>query len=248
MEIAVLLPGTTNLTNKEIETSVQALNFELTGPHGGAILPGAILEAVVGNAEINIQKQDGHDTQSLIQSLGIRDLAEIATHNDGVIMIVVTGANATVSFGIEIANLAALTLNDQAKLMMAISGLPVTTGCIIDGLDSAINTSEYIKYESKYVNANVSKDFGIDAAYAMALPIGNVKALEMTYTNGKNVKLSKREIKSVLTNSQDPIYNLDGRVIFGFDKFAVLSVEHVVSVRVTLDISTNFYLLKNQTV
>lgn len=248
MEISVLNLGTTNLTNKEIETAVQSLSFTMTAVTPAATDAAGILTAILGTSEMNLQKQNGTDTQTLIQSLPLRDLAEICTHNDGVIRIFTSGANTVVSFTIEISNNGALHLDDNSKLLFALSGIPATTSVAIDGIDHPVNTELYIRYESKFVNALVSKDFSIDAAYAIALPIGNLKALELTYRNGKNVKFSKREVEQVLVMSQDPIYNLNGLVTVGFGKYAVLSCEDVMSARVTLDASTNFYLLKNQNI
>lgn len=248
MEISILNLGTTSLTNKEIETAVQSLSFTMTAVTPAATDAAGILAAVIGSAEMNLQKQNGTDTQTLIQSLPLRDLAEICTHNDGVVRIFKSGANTVVSFTIEICNNGALHLDDNSKLLFALSNVPATTSLTVDGLDHPVNTPLYIKYESKFVNALVSKDFSIDAAYAIALPIGNLKALELTYTNGKNVKFSKREVEQVLAMSQDPIYNLDGLITVGYGKYAVLSCEDVITARVTLDSSTNFYLLKNQNI
>lgn len=248
MEIAILSNSQSALTNKEIETSVQSLSFTLTRATPAATDVAGILTAIVGSTEMNLQKQNGSDTQTLIQSLSLRDLAEICTHNEGVIRVTVDGGNTIVSFTIEICNDGALQLDDNSKLMLALSGVPTGTALTIDGIDHPANTPLYIKYESKFVNAGVSKDFNIDAAYAVALPIANLKALELTYTNGKNVKLSKREVEQVVTMAQDPIFNQGGLVTFGCGKFAVMSCEHVVMARITLDASTNFYLLKNQNI
>jgi hypothetical protein len=79
MEIAVINLGTLSLTNKEIETSVQALAFTVTSanPALNGLDAMAMTELILGAMEINIQKQDGSSTESLIQSLGVRDLAEI---------------------------------------------------------------------------------------------------------------------------------------------------------------------------
>lgn len=247
MEIAFLPYGSSSLTNKEIETSIQSLAFTFTAPKTitSSTEPGAIVTAVIADAEMNLQKQSGTETQTLIQTLLLRDLAEICTHNGGMIRVDQDSTHYHVSFTVEVTNLGALTLDDNAKLLLALSNLDTNTSCTIDGIDSPLNTELFVKYESKFVNANVSKDFTIDAHYAIALPIANVKALELSYSNGRNVKMSQREIKQVLRDSQDLIISTDTSTVIGYNKFAVLSVEDVVTARVTLDDSTNFYLLKN---
>lgn len=245
MEIAIILAGVMSLTSKEIETSVQSLSFTCIGNATGTD-PQTILASVLGGTEINIQKQDSNDTQTLIQSIKLLDLAEICTHNEGVVLISHTGGVATISFSIEISKGGALLLNDNAKLMLSLNSVPAATVITIDGVDHPEATKAFVKYESKFVNENVGKDFDIDAAYAMAVPVEEIKVLEMTYKNGKNVKMSQREVKQVLTDSQDTIYVRNGLVTLGYGKFAVLSVEHAVSMRITLATSTNFYLLKDQ--
>lgn len=252
MEIVNLPAGFGSITNKEIETGVQSLAFHFTGVSAASLINGLqnirqIMSDVIGGAEMNIQKQDGSDTQSLIQSLKIVDLAEICTHNDGVISIRRIADNVTIDFTIEVSTGGALQMNDNGKLMFAINNVPATSELIIDAIDHALATKAYIKYESKYVNANTSKDFLIDAAYAVALPTNGVKALELTYENGKNVKLSDREIQQILRDSQDMIFTVNGVLTLGSYSWSVLSVEHVQSMRLTLDSSANFYLLKNQT-
>lgn len=247
MEISYLPTGSTSLTNKEIETSIQSLAFTFRAAKTitASTEPGAIVTAVIGDAEMNLQKQSGSETQTLIQTLPMRDLAEICTHNGGMIRIDEDTTHYEVSFTVEVTNHGALTLDDNAKLLLALSTLQADTSITIDGIDSPLNTELFVKYESKFVNANVSKDFAIEAHYAIALPIENVKALELSYLNGRNVKMSQREIKQVLRDSQDLIISANSGTVIGYSKFAVLSVEDVVTARVTLDNSTNFYLLKN---
>jgi hypothetical protein len=152
------------------------------------------------------------------------------------------------TFTLEICNDAAMQLSDKGKLMLALNGIPALSQVTIDGLDHPVSSPIYIRYESKYVNANVGKDFDIDAAYAVALPTDHIKALELHYVNGKNIKFSEREIKQILVNAQDPIYDQDGKTIYGWGKFSVISVEDVLTMRITLDVSTNFFLLKNQAI
>lgn len=247
MEISYLPEGSTSLTNKEIETSIQSLafTFKALATVSDSLNPGEIASAVIVDTEMNLQKQSGSETQTLIQTLPLRDLAEICTHNSGMVSVRLEGLYYLVSFTVEVTNHGALTLDDNAKLLLALSNIPPNTTVTIDGIDSPLNTELFVKYESKFVNANVSKDFAIEAHYAIALPTENIKALELSYVNGRNVKMSKREIQQVLRDSQDLIFNSATNTVIGFDKFAILSVEDVVSCRVTLDSSTNFYLLKN---
>lgn len=248
MEISYLPAGSTSLTNKEIETSIQSLAFTFKAPLAVCDIEtplGLIADAVIGDTEMNLQKQSGSETQTLIQTLPLRDLSEICTHNSGMVNIARTETHYLVSFTVEVTNHGALSLDDNAKLLLALSNIPVNTSVTIDGIDSPLNTALFVKYESKFVNANVSKDFTIEAHYAIALPTENIKALELSYVNGRNVKMSKREIQQVLRDSQDLIFNSVNKTVIGYDKFAILSVEDVVSCRVTLDQSTNFYLLKN---
>ena len=252
MEIAVLPIGVTSLTNKEIETSIQALAFTLTA-HGVWTDPKVALDYIIAGAEINIQKQSGSDTQTLIQSLRIADLAEICTHNEGVIHILspnpLSPLKTVVKFTIEVCNGGALLLDDNSKLLVAFNNFPADEIQItVDAIDHPQSTDTYIRYEAKFCNANVSKDFNIEAAYAMSLPIDKVKALELTYSNGKNVKLTKRELEMILLMAQDPVYNFNGRTHFGVGFFATLSVEAVITARVTLTENSNFYLLKNQNI
>lgn len=238
--------GQSSLTNKEIETSVSELSFTVTGPHGGATTARAILEAVMGATVISLQKQDTNNTTTMIQRLNVADLAEISAHNKGVVNIIVTGANAEIGFSVEVAHDSAVPLNDEAKFMYSVDGLPAGTSCTIDAIDHGNVALHHINYDNKFANANVAKDYDIEAAYGLALPVDKVTEVELLFENGRRVKLSKREIKRVLIDSQDVVFCLDGKVQFGHGKWAVLSVEQVSSARVTLSESTNFYLLRNQ--
>lgn len=248
MEIVTLNPGTTTLTNKELETAISKLSVQVTGANNGAVTPEAVLAELLGSATITIQKQDSQNTTTVIQSMPLAHLAEISAHNAGVVGINTNGANSTAKFTIELTDDAALQMGDNSKFLVSIAGLPAAVTFIMDALDHHNSTNVYIAYENKFVNANVGKDFDIDGAFAMALPAANIDAIELTHMNGKTVKLTQREVKQELLDLQDSVYNFDGKVFYGYGKFCVINVSEFSRVRVTLNASTNFYLIKNQSV
>lgn len=259
MKIATLNGATAALTNKEIEASVHKLGFTFAGVTDTLATPEAspdpdsIIDDLIGDTEITISRQDGSNTDVLINRLKIRDVAEISTHNEGVVFITraysaTAGDNlATIEFTLEIANGAAFKLDDASKLLLNIEGKPANMTLDIETIDHPIVGKNYIAYDTKYVNANSSKDFAIEQHYAMALPVADVTTVELHFTNGKSIILTKTEIQKLTRDAQDEVFIINNKVIYGYYVWAVLSVEECWKATLLLTAGKNIYLIKNQT-
>jgi hypothetical protein len=255
MEIVSLALGTSSISNREIESPVHRLNFTITGRVPGTNfgtnnLTG-ILVSLIGSMKINLQKQDGTANETLMENLSVMQLAEMATHGEGCIVIRENYdyTDYVVTFSVEVCPDGALELGEHQKLMLGLSSIPAAAAVVIDALDHPVTSPLYVKYENKFVNANTQKSFAIDNALAIALPRVNFTKLELLYNNGKNVILNKREIEQILMDAEDTI--IDDRSVYfitGMHDLYILSVEEAIEAKVTLDASTNFFLIKNQAI
>lgn len=256
MRLTTLDANTSQLTNREIETAVHKLGFKFSGTMPKAAETtrpdiAAHITALVGNTAITLQKQDGVTTEVLLQNLLLADISDISAYNEGMIFIdrrfdanVDANNTAIVEFTIEVANNKAFKAQDGTKLMLDVKDKPAGVVCDIEAIDHAINDHEYIQYETKFVNQNVSKDFALNGHYGVAVPVNDIVAMELHYTNGKVVRLTLTEVQKMLRDSQDEIVVINGLVTFGYNKYAVLNLEHCYQVSVTLSQSENIYLLK----
>lgn len=258
MKIATLNGATAALTNKEIESSVYKLGFTFEGVVATLATPEAtpdpasILTTLIGDTEITISKQDGQNTSVLINRMKLKDVAEISTHNEGVIFIsraysATAGDNlATIEFCLEVSNDAAFKLDDQAKLILNIEGKPANMTLDVETIDHPNVGNQYIAYDSKFVNLGASKDFAVEQHYAVAVPIADTTSIELHYNNGKSVILTASEVKKTLRDSQDEIFIINNKTIYGCYTWAVLSIEQCYKITVLMSASKNIYLIKNQ--
>ena len=256
MRIVSLASGDTLVSNKELETAVHKLAFTFNGVMAALAETAkpniqSHLDTIINNTSLTLTKQDGFTTDTLIQDIKLKDLGEISTFHEGVIKITRAfdagvGANNTcaIEFTVEIDEESALAMDDKAKLMLSVANKPTGVTLAIDVIDSPINGNIYSKYESKFVNANVAKDFRIEEHYAVALPIASLTSLELHYSNGKVMKLTADEIKKIKFDDQDETIIINGLVTAGVFNWAVLDVRACTKLNVILSSSTNFYLLK----
>ena len=254
MQIAVLNGATPSLTNKELETGVHKLRFAFSGigaQSAEVLTPdaAAIFAALIGDTKISLSRQDATNTVTLMQTLLLREIAEASTFHEGVITITRKYDNAVannntidVEFSVEISE-EAFKGDDGQKVILNLEGKPANVSCTIDAIDHPENSTRVIKYENKYLNANVSKDFPCDGHYAAALPISKITSLELRYRNGKTVKMSQSEVRQTILDGQDPVYNINGKVAF-IGTIGVVSLVGVYEIGVTLTDNSNIYLMR----
>ena len=244
MRITTLALADTSLLNKEIESAVHKLSFTIAG----AIADGTLSDmfyTMIGGAKLTMQKQGGgNDTIS--QSLQLSDLAEIGTYNEGFIDLESSGGNATLKFTVEVALNAAFKADDNTKIVLNIENKVAGYTWAIDAIDHANKTLSYIKYDNKYLNPNVSKDFPCAEHYAMAVIVADIVAVELYYDNNSVVKLSRYEYEQMLRDSQDIVGSKNGAVKHGYldDGFGVINIENCWKVSLTCSQPTNAIFVK----
>ena len=249
MQIASVASGQTTLINKEIETSVQKLLFRLSLASNLPITTPAeikaALTAIIGTAQISVLFDE---VLTPLNKASLLTIAEACTNNEGTIHLSSTGTVLTCEFTIELSNSGAVRASDNRKVTVDISGKVSSSTMDVYALDHPADAVNLLITEAKFINANTEKDFNVDDADVITLPIENLVDIKINYNNGRLVTFSKDELKSQMKDSQDMIISTPAGVVTGYLNQACINVEMATRVTVKLDTSTSFYITKTKSI
>lgn len=247
MKIAYL-NAATSLINKEIETSVHSLLFDLSFDNVLLVdtMQNALnmLQTALGSASINLSRENGSETQTLFAKIPLFQLAEMSANNGGVIRIDADGAKVRIRFSIELSNDGSFRLNDDAKIILNIENIPPARDLSIYALDLPSDATSILQYEKKFLNANVEKDLDTTFSDVFACNIDQLDLIKLYYNNGKMVTLLRDELKVQLLHSQDPILVADGKTYYGYANMATVNVQDCWKISATLNTSETVYIIK----
>lgn len=255
MRLATLAAGVTSLTNKEVETALHKLVFTFTTPTAdvpagsGSIRSKAAAEfaSICGSAALSIVKQSASGNENLMTKLLIKDIAEISTNHEGVVEIDLNdaGTHYVCKFTVEISEFA-FRLDDSAKLIINLENKVSNAVLDIDAMDHPVTSSEYIKYENKYVNENTPKDFPVGDHYLLAVPDTNYSSLDLHYSSGRVISYTRDEIRQMVVDSEEEVIRWKGLHVGGYAKWICILLEGVNKITVTNNANSNIMLLRKQ--
>ena len=248
MKIASLGFNTTNLVNKEIETSVHSLLFDVSMPN---VSPSQTLNEALeimldafGPTSLTLTRESGADTQTLQAKILLSLIAEMSSNNGGLIRVDADGINARIRFTVELSNDGAFRLDDNSKIILNIEQkLP---NCTMDiyALDTPLEATTVLKYDKKFLNAAIEKDLDTTGTDVVCFKIDNLDIVKLYYNNGKSVTMTREELKIRLLDSQDPIIVSNGNTYYGYGQVACVNVQDCWKVSVTMTISDTVYIVK----
>jgi hypothetical protein len=253
MKIAIIPSGTTALVNKEIETSVNKLLFDVVflEANDAAALTDQSMEAakaailkVLGTSTATLTKETQGNTITIWNKVPLEKLAEASTNNGGVIRIDVLADRTRLRFTVELSVDSANTLNDSAKMILSIDNKVSASSMDISAMDHPVSANSLLKYEARSLDANVAKDIDTKTTSVLVIPVDSLDRAEVYYNNGRQIIMSQDELKQQMFDSQDPVIAFNGNTFYGYLNHCVLNVENVWKVSLTMTSNQNIYVIK----
>jgi hypothetical protein len=239
------LSSNASAVNKAIETPFSKFGFKCVGT-STETEPVAILNALLGNGRITVQKQESGNTSILFPTLPLMQLALAATHNEGAITIVSGASNAkTIEFTVEISSDGSIAAGEEMTVLLDLSGIAATTD--VYAIDSPVFGTNVIKYEPKIVQGSVSqpltKEFEVGAADFALIDLTNVSQITLRYANGRSISYQPDELRMIKNDISDPVIILDGKSYFSTTSWNSISLLGAVSFSVVAIGTTNLYII-----
>ena len=249
MKIASLAFETTNLVNKEIETSVHSLLFDIkcptNSPANTLIDALQLMNESFGATSLTLTRESGSETTTLQAKILLAHIAEMSANNGGMIRVDADGLNsARIRFTVELSNDGAFRLDDNSKIILNIERKLPNVSMDIYALDTPTEATTVLKYDKKYLNSSVEKDLDTMATDVFCAKVDNIDVIKLFYNNGKQVTMTVEELKIRLLDSQDPIIVSNGNTYYGYGSMACINVQDCWKISVTMSNSDTVYIVK----
>lgn len=184
--------------------------------------------------------------RTLINTVPIADIAEIAARNEGYVKITKltsgVAATARVQFSVELNNFGSIDANNSNFVRLNLTGF-INTNTKFYSKSSPFVNDNFIKYESLGCQAASETVFDVAGKYAIAVP-KTLSVIEITYPTGNTERIYPEELDLCSADLTEIVFLVDGRVT-SFKNWFVYDVSQAVQVKVTLNTSGIIYLLSN---
>lgn len=242
----------TTLVNKEIETSVQALGFDIKKAGAGATADEtaanvkAIIAALCGNCTVTVTRQSPNGSITFHQAMKLSTLLEVETPNDVIIRIDNDDTDLRLRGTINLSLAGSLTGNENQKILLNIAGK--VTGLTIDiyAMDTPLRTNRFGVYKTQLVTGGTTKDIDTSKSSVLMFPIDELTDIECFYNNGISCKYTQEEVKFRLMNSATPIVMINGRYYMGYLNFANWNCQAMKKVTINLATTQTVFLYQQK--
>lgn len=196
-------------------------------------------------------------SKTLINTMSIGTLAQIAANNEGYIRsYVVTEGEVNIKyieFSVELSNLGAIRADSDNFLQVIVKNFipsefhtqptDVTTMEIFS-LGAPVSTDVHLTYKPVSCNANGENRVDVGNAYAIAIPRSLV-SLDLFYQGGETQKIKGDEISMIESDLNETLMVAHGYTITSLD-LHVFPLHFAEKIHITLSASENCYLLINE--
>lgn len=242
--------GQTSYTTNPIESAVEklVLNVKCKGL--------ADLAKVKVTVNLNL---NGAGTRTIIPSLPLSHLLEIAANNAGFVLVTPAGVNAPdgealyfVKGTIELANQLAIDVSG-GYVEVQLTDCAEYQEFNLNTLNNPTRSTSFIEYRTEFCNPDSTKEFSLDGAYQLCVP-KEVKQLDITFVNGANVVYTPEELEAIAFehNELSVLSQIDPAtgcgVLPGLVDFFPLGLNGAISARVLLSgvlTGKNCYVVRN---
>lgn len=213
--------------------------FLFTGLHVAAYttLIAALKDIIVS---LSITSRNGKNIR-LYDNIPLGDLVEMFVKGEGAAQLTtdvngdVTGARVKIPVGVK----GAIMVRNDENMVLKLEGLPasVDVKTAIYGHESRIRTANIVVVDQLSVpNGTKEKHFVANEVEKYAFPLtANLREVQLNYTNNVTCTYDVEQLKHIMLGANDSVVNLGNDVISGYSNLAVLEVQDVESIEVTLN-------------
>lgn len=242
-------------------------NFEIEKPIAGLVLYMLITSAALAAAtdtddmltaiadfiddakfSLAYQSKDGNRTV-IMQARDMIMLLENETLREGSIVMIPTGTvnQYSVRCSVSLTGIGSLPFDNDEKL----EGTLVLANSEIDEisiytLESPVLSPQFDLYEQLTVDTNeVDKVFKVGKYNKLMIPVSSwttALTLDLTYTNGRKVRIDKEMMYAFGNRINDAVYNVNGAIVAGFGNYVILDVSGVVEIQMLRTATTAFVM------
>lgn len=195
------------------------------------------------NTTIEVVKQSANGSSTVIQSMKLTDLLEIAAANEGAVVVEETSTSVTVRGTIELSDFGSIPLlnNEYFKVNFVALGTNITAD--LYAIDFPIETSIHNVYDPVFFNANSAKTIDVQSAKFLCLPADKISKLELYYPNGKVWQLEAEEIRRFVEEYNPESFVINGSTTPGGRNWYCLEVLDALQAKITLNAGANIMLV-----
>lgn len=197
-------------------------------------------------------------SKTLINSMSIGTLAQIAANNEGYInSYFIPGVNNTtkvIEFSVELSNLGAIRADSNNFLQVIVKNFIPTefhlhaddvTTMEIFSFGAPVTTDVFLSYKPVACNANGENRVDVGDAYAIAFP-SSLISMDLFYQGGETQKLKGEEINMISSDLNEIVMKtVSGGIVTKLD-YTVFPLHFAEKIHITLSASENCYLLINE--
>lgn len=215
------------------------------------------------NGKMSVTRHTNGVAKTLINSMPLADLAEIAANNEGFIYIKTdtvnntTGVgNVTAMFSVELSNEGSIRTNQSDFLKVDLEGFGLTNDqsanggaqdvtLTINSFGAYVAKNEHIKYSPVACQGGSNVQFDCQSHYMLAVPGDNIEKLTLSSVTGESMEIIKEELEVISADLSDIVYNVDGRCI-PFLVWRLIPVQPAYKANVRLVNNGQCYLIGNK--
>ena len=228
----------TNVANKDVECFVSERKFRTW-----------IADEWADSVTVSVTYKDRDGKESYpFSSFNLDALLEHAQSGEGYIPVVYDGTDYYVQAYLPLTKDGAIQFsNDETMTIEITYDTAQFSTCSTELIESAVASPTWTKFERIPVrDGDLEKDFGINGAEVIMIPLEAVMTntkITLFYSNGMNLTLNKRRLEAIGRQINDIAYNVNGVVVGGFGRYAVLDVSTVDRVEIRRDTTSAFQII-----
>jgi len=199
-------------------------------------------------ASVAYKDKDGNETNPF-SSFNLDALLEHAQAGEGYIPIIFDGSDYYLQAFLPLtSNGGAIQFsNDETMTIDFKYDDTIFETLTTETIESPVASPTWTKFERFAVRQDdLEKDLTINGAESIMIPIESLftkTQITLCYSNGQNVKLTKPKIQALGRKINDACYNVNGQVVGGFGRYAIIDVRRVERVEIRRDTTAPFQII-----